>query len=47
MAHEDLVKRAKEAINKVFNDTSVEQDVTRASLEELQSEIEIMIGGLE
>lgn len=43
MSHSDLVQRAKDAINKVFSDTSVPQSKTETSLEELMEEIESMI----
>ncbi len=43
MSHSDLVQRAKDAINKVFSDTTVPQNKTEDSLQELVDEIESMI----
>lgn len=47
MQHEALVQEAKDAIDKVFADTSVAQDKTRESLEELRDEIETKLDSLE
>lgn len=43
MAHEDIVRQAKEAISEVFEDTSVDTDQTRESLEVLADEIESLL----
>lgn len=45
--HEELLRAAKDAINALFSDTSVPQSTTRASLEELQDEIESALDSLE
>jgi predicted nucleotidyltransferase len=44
--HEDLVKEAKEAIDRVFSDTSVPASQTREDMEELASDIDIMLDSL-
>lgn len=41
-----VVERAKEAIDKVFNDTSVGLEVTLERMEDLRAEIEINIDAL-
>lgn len=46
MSHDDLVEQAKDAINKVFGDTSVPRDQTRESLREIAGEIDIMLDTL-
>lgn len=46
MTHDELVKRAKQAIEAVFADRSVSPEETRESLEELQGEIEIWVDSL-
>ena len=46
MAHEQLVKRAEKAIEAVFSDTSVDQQTTRESLEELQEAIQMRLDAL-
>ncbi len=43
MDHDELVEEAKQAINKVFGDQSVSRSKTKESLEELISEIEIIL----
>ena len=43
MSHSKLVQQAKDAINKVFSDTSVPRSKTEESLEELMEEIEGMV----
>lgn len=47
MRHNELVKRATDAIEAVFSDTSVATVVTRASLRKLQEEIEVRLVGLQ
>lgn len=47
MAHEDLVEKAKNAIDKVFGDKSVDRPTTRESLEELSSHIEAQLNTLD
>lgn len=44
--HERLVDQAKEAIDAVFSDTSVDKETTRDSLWELAGEIEVKLEGL-
>ena len=46
MSHQDLYYKAELAIKEIFNDVSVSREVTRLSLEELISEIEIMLDAL-
>lgn len=46
MSNEELLEKAKEAINELFGDMSVSQKTTRENLEELIGDIEIMIDGL-
>ena len=46
MTHPKLTETAMAAIKAVFGDTAVDQATTRASLEELQEEIEIMLDTL-
>jgi len=46
MDHDERIEAAKEAINKVFGDTSVGRETTKKSLEELLSEIEVMLDTL-
>lgn len=46
MSHDDLVEAAKQAINKVFGDQSVGRETTKESLEELASDIEVMLDTL-
>jgi hypothetical protein len=46
-AHEQLVEDAKDAISKVHGDSSVDQQTTINSLNDLISEIETMIQGIE
>lgn len=43
MDHGELVEEAKQAINKVFGDQSVSRSKTKESLEELASEIEVIL----
>ena len=45
--HEDLLELAAEAVDRLFGDTSVSQEQTRESLEELKSKIESMLATLE
>ena len=40
LSHIELVNEAKEAINKVFGDSSVDKETTRESLEELRELID-------
>lgn len=47
MSHLQLVSDAKDAIERLYSDTSVSPDVTKESLLELQEEIETLIGVLE
>lgn len=44
--HERLVDEAKEAISKVFGDTSVSQQTTIGSLEDIADDINGMIEGI-
>lgn len=46
MEHEELVEKAKEAINRVFSDQSVSKDITRSSLDELAGEIDTYLDTL-
>jgi hypothetical protein len=46
MDHDVLVERAKQAISAVFSNRSVDKNTTRESLNELASEIDIMIDAL-
>ena len=41
--HEVLLEKAKDAIEKVFSDTSVSAETTRNDLEELSEDIELKI----
>ena len=43
MIHSELVRQAKIAIDKVFDDTSVDLETALASLEELQEQVEMNI----
>lgn len=45
--HLELVQTAKDAIQSVFSDTSVDKSVTRASLEDLYDEIETSIEAMD
>lgn len=47
MNDQSLLENAKEAIRKVFGDTSVSRESTRENLEELLSDIEAMLGALD
>ena len=47
MTHEELLKRAKEAINGVFSDTSVSKEQAAESLQQLIDEIDILLEALE
>lgn len=47
MKHEELLEKAREAIDRVFGDTSVSQSQTRESLEDLRSHIRIQLDTLE
>jgi hypothetical protein len=44
--HEELVERAKQAINAVFGDTSVDRRQTRESLKDLKDEIKRGVHGV-
>jgi hypothetical protein len=44
--HQTLLAAAKVAIDKVFNDKSVDQSTTKESLDELVGEIEVMLDSL-
>lgn len=44
--HDELVERAKSAINAVFADDSVDRRQTRDSLMDLRDEIEVLLGAL-
>ena len=46
MSNDDLMVRAKAAINAVLSDTSVSQGTTRELLEELRAEIDVMLDSL-
>ena len=46
MDHDDLVEEAKQAINKVFSDSSVSRAKTKESLKDLISDIEIILDTL-
>jgi ribosomal protein L20 len=41
--HEQLIKAAKQAINKVYGDTSVARQTVKESLKDLWCEIDIML----
>lgn len=45
--HDTLYKQAKEALNKLFSDTSVSQSETKRSLTALRDEIDIYLDCLE
>jgi hypothetical protein len=45
--HDELVEKAKQAINLVFGDCSVDQAQTIKSLNELIEEIEVMLDALQ
>lgn len=47
MQHDELLENAKEAVKDLFNDRSVSISTTRESLEDIQSEIEILLDSLE
>lgn len=47
MSHSKLVQQAKDAINKVFSDTSVPRSQTEESLNELIDEIDGMVATLD
>ena len=44
MSHDELVNRAKQAIDIVFSDRSVSREQTRESLEEIEDELQTLIG---
>lgn len=46
MDHEELVEKAKDAINKVFGDQSVSRRETKESLKDLRDEIDILLDTL-
>jgi len=46
MSNEELLEKAKEAINELFGDMSVSQQITRENLNDLIGAIEIMLDGL-
>lgn len=46
LSHDELIERAKQAINRVFGDQSVSKETTRESLKDLQDEIDIMLDTL-
>jgi hypothetical protein len=46
-SHDDLVEKAKEAVNRVFGDRSVSRTETKESLGDIVSDIEIMLDTLE
>ncbi len=46
-AHDQKIKEAKDAIQRLYTDTSVSQSQTKESLEELISHLEILAEGLE
>lgn len=47
MTHDELVKAAKKAINRVFSDTSVSREETINSLKDLSEEIDVLIDAAE
>tara|TARA_Y100000310_G_C20287793_1_gene625739 strand:- start:62 stop:205 length:144 start_codon:yes stop_codon:yes gene_type:complete len=47
MEHLELVAQAKQAIDRVFSDTTVDRETTKESLEEIQEEIVIMLDTLD
>ncbi len=47
MTHEDLLKAARQAIDNLFNDTSVDQDQTAEDLHTLLMEIQELISTLD
>lgn len=44
--HADRLKKAKDALEEVFSDTSVSQVRTRESLEHLAGDIEVMLDSI-
>ena len=44
--HDELVEAAKQAINSVFGDTSVDRSQTKESLKDLKDEIDILLDTL-
>lgn len=47
MKHAELVTEAKEAVNKVFGDTSVPKEQTILSLQDIKSNIDISITAIQ
>ena len=47
MSNEELLEKAKEAINELLSDMSVSQSTTRENLKELIGDIEVMLDGLQ
>ena len=45
-SHDRLLKAAKEAIDRLFSDTSVSQETTMEDLRELRDDLDIRIEGL-
>lgn len=45
--HEELVERAIEAVKKVYSDASVDQAVTKASLEIIRDELDVLLDTLD
>lgn len=43
MDHDELVEEAKQAVNKVFGDTSVSRAEVRASLKDIIGDIEVIL----
>jgi hypothetical protein len=41
--HEELVKKAKDAIQRVFSDKTVDLETTRESLKDLRDELDVLI----
>jgi len=41
--HDKLVKKALDAMSAVFNDTTVDQDETRSSLQAIRDEIDVKL----
>ena len=47
MPKDELYDRALQIINDVFNDQSVDRDVTKRNLETLRDEIDVMLDALQ
>jgi molybdopterin/thiamine biosynthesis adenylyltransferase len=47
MSNDELYEAALSAVNKLLSDTTVTEDITRANLEALKDEIDVMLAGLD